>query len=119
MSINAKLACEGTFMDAAQIQARTQELRTPQDTKKAQRRRRREHGTGNIRLKGKGWHLQYRDPDGKLRSVKLCNRDDVHHSPTCPAVKDLAAKKLIELQPKEGVKADMKVADFWENVFLR
>ena len=44
---------------------------------KARRRRRRDYGSGSVRLKNGAWHLQYRTPDGKVRSTVLCRKDDI------------------------------------------
>lgn len=92
-----------------------------QDTKKARtkRRRRRDYGSGGVRLKNGAWHLQYRNGDGKIKSTVLVRKDDIYFSATCDTVKDLAAKRLAELQPKsEAAKPDIKVVDFWDTVYV-
>jgi predicted molibdopterin-dependent oxidoreductase YjgC len=55
-----------------------------------------------VRLKNGAWHLQYRNGDGKIKSTLLVRKDDVYYSATCDAIKDLAAKRLSELQGSEG-----------------
>src|ERR1017187_1652927 len=85
-------------------------------------KRRRASGEGSVRLKNGAWHLEYKDAEGNRKSAKLCDKDDLHFSVTCPAVRNLADKKLKELAaPVNGngvAKPDMSVVTFWENVYL-
>jgi len=89
-------------------------------------KRRRASGEGSVRLKNGAWHLEFKDADANRRSAKLCDKDDLHFSVTCQAVRDLAAKKLDELSAASaksngngnGTKRDMRIADFWESVYL-
>jgi integrase len=85
---------------------------------KSKRRRRRDNGSGGVRLKNGAWHLQYRNGDGKVKSTVLVRRDDVYFSSTCDAVKKLAVEKLAKLQPNGNSKPDIEVADFWNAIYL-
>ena len=91
-------------------------------SRKKYKRNRRPRGEGSVRLKNGSWHLEYKDAEGNRKSVKLCDKDNLHFSATCPAVRELADKKLKELAPvKNGngaPKPDMRIVDFWENVYL-
>ena len=85
------------------------------------KRNRRAAGSGSVRLKNRAWHLQYRSEDGRIKSVKLCEKNDtVYFSATCPAVRELADAKLAELRPNapDPLKDDIRISDFWENVYL-
>ena len=90
-------------------------------SRKKYKRNRRPRGEGSVRLKNGSWHLEYKDAEGNRKSVKLCDKDNLHFSATCPAVRELADKKLKELAPvKNGngaPKSDMRIVDFWENVY--
>ena len=86
---------------------------------------RRPRGEGSVVLKHNAWHLRPHKVviDGqKVTSVKLCNKDDLHYSAVCPAVRELAKQKVEELKraSSDGTepKADMPVADFWNDVYL-
>ncbi len=90
---------------------------------RAKYKRRRQRGEGSVRLKNGAWHLEYKDAAGNRKSCKLADKDNVHFSVTCPAIRDLADKKLKELiaEPVNGngaPKPDMGVVTFWENVYL-
>jgi integrase len=94
-------------------------------SRKKYKRNRRPRGEGSVRLKNGSWHLEYKDTEGNRKSAKLCDKDDLHHSATCPAVRELASQKLKELTaaPINGngngtPKPDMLVRTFWENVYL-
>ncbi len=106
-----------------------------QPESKRKYKRRRTRGEGSIQYKNGAFHLR---PHGvtidgqKITSVKLCDKDDLHFSVTCPAVKALAEEKLAELKAASeqgtrehesksngnGDKPDMKVCDFWRDVYL-
>jgi integrase len=96
----------------------------PKQRKKYKRRR--ASGEGSVRLKNGAWHLEYKDSEGSRKSAKLCDKDDLHFSATCAAVRELAGQKLKELTTVSiksdgsgnGPKPDMRVADFWDNVYL-
>src|SRR5216684_3934653 len=85
-------------------------------------KRRRASGEGSVRLKNGAWHLEFKDAEGNRKSCKLADKDNVHFSVTCPAIRDLADKKLKELTAVpvngNGAKPDIRVVDFWENVYL-
>src|ERR1035437_8520553 len=92
-------------------------------SRKKYKRNRRPRGEGSVRLKNRAWHLEYKDADGNRKSVKLCDKDDLHFSAVCQAVRELAAQKLKELTaaPVNGngaPKPDMLVKTFWESVYL-
>ena len=86
---------------------------------------RRASGEGSVRLKNSSWHLEYKDAEGSRKSAKLSDKDDLHFSATCAAVRELAGKKLKELTAASvrsngsGPKPDLRVVDFWEHVYLR
>lgn len=87
------------------------------------KRNRRGKGEGSVRLRNGSWHLQYRDAEGKLKSTKLCDKDDVHFSATCDAVKKLADERIAEVlaaanRNGNGEKSDMRVVDFWKEIYL-
>jgi integrase len=94
----------------------------PKQRKKYKRRR--ASGEGSVRLKNGAWHLEYKDAEGTRKSAKLCDKDDLHFSATCAAVRELAGKKLTELTAASirsngsGPKPDVRIVDFWENVYL-
>jgi hypothetical protein len=88
-------------------------------------RARRTHGSGAVVLKHGSFHLRYwadsiidGRPKKTQKSVKLCDKDDVHFSASCDAVKKLAAAKLAELAEPQQVGADVTVASFWETTYL-
>jgi hypothetical protein len=87
-------------------------------------KRRRASGEGSVRLKNGAWHLEYKDAEGNRKSAKLCDKDDLHFSATCSAVRELAGQKIAELSAAlvktngNGTKPDMRVVDFWQNVYL-
>jgi integrase len=85
-------------------------------------KRRRASGEGSVRLKNGAWHLELKDAEGNRKSCKLADKDNVHFSVTCPAIRDLADKKLKELTAApvngNGSKPDMRVVDFWEGVYV-
>ena len=95
-------------------------------SRKKYKRNRRPRGEGSVRLKNGGWHLEYKDAEGSRKSAKLCDKDDLHFSATCPAVRELASQRITELSTASaksngngsGPKPDMRVVDFWENVYL-
>ena len=86
-----------------------------------QYKRRRAPGEGSVQLKNGAFHLRA-VINGRAVSAKLCDKDDLHFSVTCPAVRELAAAKLKELNEAAGnteaKTGDMPVADFWQNVYL-
>ena len=56
-----------------------------------------------------------------LKSEKLCDRDDLHFSTTCPAVKDLSAKVMARVNTADRqrpLKNDLPVSEFFERRFL-
>lgn len=91
---------------------------------RAKYKRRRQRGEGSVRLKNGAWHLEYKDAEGNRKSCKLADKDNVHFSVTCPAIRELAGKKLKELiavpVPVTGgaPKPDMAVVTFWETIYL-
>ena len=95
-------------------------------SRKKYKRNRRPRGEGSVRLKNGSWHLEYKDVEGSRKSAKLCDKDDLHFSATCSAVRELASQKLKELAVEalrasgkgNGTKPDMRVVDFWEAVYL-
>jgi integrase len=92
-------------------------------SRKKYKRNRRPRGEGSVRLKNGAWHLEYKDAEGGRKSRWLCDKDNLHFSATCPAVRELAAQKLKELAPASngngnGQKPDMRIIDFWEGVYL-
>lgn len=89
-----------------------------------QYRRRRARGEGSVQLKNGAFHLRA-VIDGRAVSAKLCDKDDLHFSVTCPAVRELAAAKLDELREaaekagdSNSEKGDMRVVDFWNDVYV-
>ncbi len=106
---------EQTVTDSKDIQPKS---------RKKYKRNRRPRGEGSVRLKNGAWHLEYKDAEGNRKSAKLCDKDDLHFSAVCQAVRELASQKLKELTaaPVNGngngtPKPDMSVVDFWENVY--
>jgi integrase len=101
-----------TDQDAADIQTK----------QRRKYKRRRASGEGSVRLKNGAWHLEYKDAEGGRKSVKLADKDNTHFSSTCPAVRELAAKKIKELaapSTADGTsKPDIRIVDFWESVYL-
>jgi integrase len=102
-------------------------LNVPQlyDSDMARKRARRTHGSGGVVLKHGSFHLRYWAEsiiDGHSKktqkSVKLCDKDDVHFSTSCDAVKKLAAAKLAELAEPSQAGADVTVVSFWETTYL-
>jgi integrase len=96
-----------------------------------QYRRRRARGEGSVQYKNGAFHLRPCDvtiEGQKITSVKLCDKDVTHFSVTCSAVKALAEQKLAELKAlaerdsktsqTNGAKPDMRVIDFWTNVYI-
>ena len=88
-------------------------------------RARRTHGSGAVVLKHGSFPLRYwadsiidGQPKKTQKSVKLCDKDDVHFSTSCDAVKKVAAAKLAELAGPQQVGADVTVASFWETTYL-
>jgi integrase len=60
-------------------------------------------------------------PTRVQKSEKLCDRDDLHFSPTCPAVSELAAKVMARVNTKDHqlpLKNDQPVVEFFERRFL-
>ncbi|PWT79038.1 MAG: hypothetical protein C5B59_00570, partial [Bacteroidetes bacterium] len=86
-----------------------------------QYRRRRAPGEGSVQFKNGAFHLRALI-NGKAVSAKLCDKDDLHFSVTCPAVRELATAKLKELNDATGKtdapSGDMSVVDFWEKVYV-
>jgi integrase len=61
------------------------------------------------------------EPVRVLKSEKLCDRDDLHFSPTCPAVSELAAKVMARVNTADHqrpLKNDQSVSEFFERRFL-
>jgi integrase len=85
-----------------------------------QYKRRRARGEGSIQFRNGAFHLRA-VINGRTVSAKLCDKDDVHFSVTCPAVRELATAKLKDLNDAAGnssSKMDMQVVDFWSDVYL-
>jgi integrase len=82
-------------------------------------KRRRGRGEGSIQYKNGAFHLRA-VINGRAVSAKLCDKDDLHFSVTCPAVRELAAAKLKELTAgnTDAKIGDMPIADFWDTVYL-
>ncbi len=98
------------------------------ESKRTYKPNRRARGAGAVRLKNGSFHLQYRDQEGKLRSTWLCRKDRTHKTETSQSVRELAEQKIRELADAEqklaalenndGAPPDMRVCDFWENVYV-
>jgi integrase len=80
---------------------------------------------GGKTVYGSTWYIRYQTDsivDGRsVRTQKnevLCAVDRIHSSPTCKAVKDLAAKFMERVNGNVGNGGDMLVPDFWETVYL-
>lgn len=84
-------------------------------------KRRRAAGEGSIQFKNGAFHLRA-TIDGRPVSSKLCDKDDLHFSVTCPAVRELAAARLKELQESAGKSdtqtEDMRIDAFWKDVYV-
>ncbi len=72
------------------------------------------------------YHVRYRvtemkngKPTRVQKSVKLCDKDDRHHSPTCKAVADKLKKHMAEVNRTNGAEsADVLITEFWDNTYL-
>jgi len=92
------------------------------------KKNRRARGEGSVRLKNGAWHLEFKDSEGNRKSAKIADKDNTYFSSTCPAVRELADKKLKELtvvpvaslngNGNGAPKPDMRVVDFWESVYV-
>lgn len=94
-------------------------------SRKKYKRNRRPRGEGSVRLKNGGWHLEYKDAEGSRKSAKLCDKDDLHFSVTCDAVRKLAAEKLAEIISHTShtngdgeTKPDIKISEYWRDIYL-
>ena len=105
----------------------TSQTNTEKQKSRKYKRNRRPRGEGSVRLKNGAWHLEFKDADSNRKSAKLCDKDDLHFSATCPAVRELASQKLKALKELTELTAssngvtpnpDISIVTFWESVYL-
>jgi len=82
-------------------------------------RRPRKHQTGSVWFRGSSFFLRFYDENGKRKTELLCEKDDEHYSDTCPAVKDLAAKRMEKVNRSNSTPTETPtVGGFWEAEYL-
>jgi integrase len=82
-------------------------------------KRPRKHQSGSIWLRGSSFFLRFYDEQGKRKTEFLCEKDDAHYSDTCPAVKDLAAKRIERVNRSNATPSESPTAGgFWEATYL-
>src|ERR1700734_838051 len=95
--------------------------------------RSRRHQKGSVCERSGVFYLRYyirggsveKDEDGnsvvrllpKQVLKRLVEKDDRHHSPTCAAVQDLAAKEMVKINDSPIVPRHVLVADFWRDTY--
>jgi hypothetical protein len=78
----------------------------------------RKRQTGSVWPRGSSFFLRFYDEPGKRKTEFLCEKDEKHYSATCPAVKDLAAKKMEKVNPADGRAGEARtVGEFWESKY--
>ena len=74
---------------------------------------------GTIYEASGSFFVRYFDGEKKRVSHKLCDRDAVHHSTTCPAVLALRDEHMVTTRrPKPKPTSDHFITDYWEQVYL-
>jgi integrase len=87
--------------------------------KQPTRKQRGTYGNGHV-FEGHGaWYLQYYQ-NGKRETIRLADRDSIHTSANCKAIRLLRQKHMMGVtsSPNNPLAKDMRVVEYWEQRFI-